>query len=132
MLEAIRKHAYSFGTRALLVLLLLPFALFFGTSTGYFSHVKPVATVNCRKFAFITLPGCQMILGPDVDLAARNLRNTVTNLYGDNAAQVLAGMNLRETAVEQLIDQKLVEDEAHRIGLSIGDAQLEQVIESQT
>ncbi|MGA2409672.1 MAG: peptidylprolyl isomerase [Candidatus Binataceae bacterium] len=132
MLEAIRKHAYSFGTRLLLVLLLLPFALFFGTSAGYFSHVKPVATVNCRKFAFITLPGCQMILGDDVDRASQNIRNTVNNLYGDKAPQVLAQMNLRETAVEQLIDQKLIEDEAHRIGLSIGDGALEEAIESQT
>lgn len=132
MLEAIRKHAYSFGTRALLLLLLLPFALFFGTSTGYFSHVKPVATVNCRRFAFITLPGCQTILADDVDRASRNIRNTVNNLYGDNAPQVLARMNLRETAVEQLIDQKLVENEAHHIGLSIGDAALEQAIESQS
>lgn len=133
MLEGIRKHSYSFGTRLLLVLLVLPFALFFGTSVGsFFTRVKPVATINCREFGVITLPGCQQILSDDVDRTTRNIRNTVNNLYGDNAQQVLARMNLRETAIEQLIDQKLIENEAKRIGLSIGDDALEQTIESQT
>ena len=133
MLEGIRKRSYSFGTRLLLILLVLPFALFFGTSVGsYFARVKPVATINCRHFGVITFPGCQQILGDDVDRAVSNLRNTISNLYGQNAPQVLARMNLRETAVEQLIDQKLVEDEARRIGLAIGDDALEQTIESQT
>ncbi|HEX4209899.1 MAG TPA: peptidylprolyl isomerase [Candidatus Binataceae bacterium] len=133
MLEGIRKHSYSFGTRLLLVLLVLPFALFFGTSVGsFFTRVKPVATINCRQFAGVTWPGCQQILAGDVDHATVNIRNTVNNLYGDKAPQVLARMNVRETAIEQLIDQKLIENEAKRIGLSIGDDALEQTIESQT
>lgn len=133
MLEGIRKHSYSFGTRLLLILLVLPFALFFGTSVGsYFTRVKAVATINCRQFALITLPGCQQILAGDVDHAVVNIRNTVNNLYGDNAQQMLARMNLRGTAVEQLIDQKLIEDEANRIGLSVSDDALEQTIESQS
>jgi peptidyl-prolyl cis-trans isomerase D len=133
MLEGIRKHSYSFGTRLLLILLVLPFALFFGTSVGsYFTRVKAVATINCTRFGLITLPGCQQILADDVDHVSLNIRNTVNNLYGDNAPQMLARMNLRETALEQLIDQKLIENEASLIGLSIGDDALEQTIESQT
>lgn len=132
MFEGIRKRSSTFITRALFIILGLSFALLFGTSVGGFSRVKPVAMINCRQIAIFTLPGCQQILADDVDREANNLRNTVNNVYGDNAPQVLARMNLRETAVEQLIDQKLVEDEAKRIHLSIGDDALEQAIESQS
>ena len=133
MFEGIRKRSSTFLTRALLIVLALTFALVFGTSvSSYFSRVKPVATLNCRQFLGITLPGCQQILADDVDRAVINLRNTVNNVYGDNAPQVLARMNLRETAVEQLIDQKLIEDEAKRLNLSISDDALEHTIESQS
>ncbi|MGH8337084.1 MAG: SurA N-terminal domain-containing protein, partial [Gammaproteobacteria bacterium] len=133
MFEGIRKRSSTFVTRALLVFLILIFAFFFGTSAGgLFNRVKPVATINCRRFGLITLPGCQQILADDVDHAIVNIRNTVNNLYGDNAQQMLARMNLRGTAVEQLINQKLIEKEANRIGLSISDDALEQTIESQS
>ncbi len=131
MFDAIRKHQYTFGTRLLLIFLIGLMTVFFGSLGAYFARVKPVATVDCRSFLFIQLPGCQQILTDDVDREAGNIRNTITNMYGKNAPAVLSSMNLRETAVEQLVQARLINREAHRLGLSISDEELEKTIGKQ-
>jgi peptidyl-prolyl cis-trans isomerase D len=131
MFEAIRKHQYTFATRLLLILLIGLMTIFFGTLSAYFARVKPIATVDCRSILFIQLPGCHQILADDVDREAGNIRNTLTNLYGKNAPAVLQSLNLRETAVEQLVQEQLIEKEAHRLGLTIGDDELEKTIGTQ-
>jgi peptidyl-prolyl cis-trans isomerase D len=132
MFEAIRKHQYTFATRLLLILLIGLMTIFFGTLSAYFARVKPIATVNCRSILFIQLPGCQQILSDDVDRESNNIRNAVTNIYGKAAPQMLQSMNVRETAVEQLVQTRLIENEAKRLGLHIGDDELEKTIELQT
>ena len=131
MFEAIRKHQYTFATRLLLILLIGLMTIFFGSLSAYFAHVKPVATVDCRSILFIQLPGCHEILTDDIDREAGNIRNTLTNIYGKNAPAVMQSMNLRETAVEQLVQQQLIVAEAHRLGFSIGDDELEKTIGTQ-
>jgi len=132
MFEAIRKHQYTFATRLLLILLIGLMTIFFGTLSAYFARVKPIATVNCRSFLFFQLPGCQQILSDDVDREANNIRNAVTNMYSKAAPQMLQTMNVREIAVEQLVQTRLVENEARQLGLQIGDSELEKTIEMQT
>ena len=131
MFEAIRKHQYTLATRVLLVLLIGLMTIFFGTLSAYFARVKPIATVNCHSILFVQLPGCQQILADDIDREADNIRNTVTNVYGKNAPAILQNMNVRETAVEQLVQDRLIQNEARRLGLSIGDDELEQAIGTQ-
>lgn len=131
MLEVFRRHAYSRGTRAVLIFLGVVLALFIG-GTGYLSQSKPVATVNCRTFFHLyTFPGCRQIMPDDVDREAGNIRRAVLNNRGPDAEQLLQGVNLREMAVESLIEQTLIANEAHRLGLSISDNDLAKVIESQ-
>lgn len=132
MFEAIRKHQYTFATRLLLLLLGGLMTIFFGTVGAYLGRVKPVATINCHSLFFIQLPGCQQILADEIDREAGNIRNTVNSMYGKNAAAVLQGMNLRETAVEQLVQTRLIENEAARLGLSISNDALEKSIGTQT
>jgi peptidyl-prolyl cis-trans isomerase D len=120
MLDLMRKHAYSWLTRAVVIALIGVFA-FWGVSTGMFTRIKPVATVNGHQ-----------ILTKEVDQRAQELRRRLEQLYGPEAAAAMARFNVREQALEQLIDQQLVLDEANRLGLKIGDAALEQMIESQT
>ena len=120
MLDLMRKHAYSWMTRAVVIVLIGVFA-FWGVSTGMFTRIKPVATVNGRQ-----------ILTKDVDQQAQQLRRRLEQMYGPEAAAALARYNVREQALEQLIDQQLVLDEANRLGLRISDAALEQMIEAQT
>jgi peptidyl-prolyl cis-trans isomerase D len=120
MLDLMRKHAYSWLTRAVVILLIGVFA-FWGVSTGMFNRIKPVATVNGHQ-----------ILTKDVDQQAQQLRRRLEQIYGPDAAAALARYNVREQALEQLVDQQLVLDEANRLGLRISDAALEQMIEAQT
>lgn len=120
MLDLMRKHAYSWLTRAVVIGLIGIFA-FWGVGTGMFSRIKPVATVNGHQ-----------ILTKDVDQQAQQLRRRLEQIYGADAAAALARYNVREQALEQLVDQQLVLDEANRLGLRISDAALERMIEAQT
>src|SRR5581483_9409929 len=119
MLDLMRKHAYSWTIRAIVIALIAVFA-FWGVGTGFFTRIKPVATVDGHQ-----------ILSKDVEHEAEQIRRRLQQVYGAEAAQVLARFNVRQEALDQLIDQQLVLDEAHRLGLKIGDAQLEQAIASQ-
>jgi peptidyl-prolyl cis-trans isomerase D len=131
MFEAIRKFQYSWTTRILLILLIGLMTVFFGTLSAYFARVKPIATIDCHSILFIQLPGCQQILSDDVDRESNNIRNTVANMYGKDAPAILKNMNVRAAAVERLVQARLVDNEAHRLGLSIGDDELEKTIETQ-
>ena len=131
MFEAIRKHQYSWTTRILLLLLVGMMTIFFGSVGAYLARVKPIATIDCHSFLFLQLPGCQQILSDDIDREANNIRNAITNRYGKDAPAVLNGMNVRASAVERLIMTRLVDNEAQRLGLTIGDDQLEKTIGTQ-
>jgi peptidyl-prolyl cis-trans isomerase D len=120
MLDVMRKHAYSWLTRAVVIGLIAVFA-FWGVGTGLFTRIKPVATVDGHQ-----------ILTKDVDQEAQQLRRRLEQIYGPEAAAAMARYNVREQALEQLIDQQLVLDEANRLGLGISDAALKQMIEAQT
>jgi peptidyl-prolyl cis-trans isomerase D len=120
MLDLMRKHAYSWMTRVVVILLIGVFA-FWGVSTGMFNRLKPVATVNGHQ-----------ILTKDLDQQAQQLRRRLEQIYGAEAAAAMQRFNVREQALEQLIDQQLVLDEANRLGLRISDAALERMIEAQT
>lgn len=132
MLEVFRRHAYSRGTRVVLILLGAVLALFIG-GTSYFAQSKPVATVNCRSILHLyTLPGCRQIMTDDVDREAGNIRRAILNSRGPDAEQILQNVNLRQMAVESLIEQTVISNEAHHLGLEISDDDLVKAIESQT
>src|SRR5437870_3968352 len=83
MLGAFRKHAYSWGTRALLGFMIAVFVIFFGGLGSYFLQVKPVAAVDCYTYLEIfTLPGCRNILPDEIDREAANIRRAVQNSRG--------------------------------------------------
>lgn len=119
MLDLMRKHAYSWTIRAVVIALIGVFA-FWGVGTGLFSRIKPVAIVDGHQ-----------ILSKDIDQQADQIRRRFQQVYGSEAAQVLARFNVRQEALDQLINQQLVLDEAHRLGLGIGNTELEQAIASQ-
>ena len=89
MLDLMRKHAYSWLTRAVVVALIGVFA-FWGVSTGMFTRIKPVATVNGHQ-----------ILTKDVDQQAQQLRRKLEQMYGPAASEALARYNVREQALEE-------------------------------
>jgi peptidyl-prolyl cis-trans isomerase D len=135
MLQVFRRHSYSWGTRVLLLLLGGVFALFFGSwgAASYFTRVRPAAQVGCYTyFHLFTVPGCQTITPDQIDNTTVDLRRQMQNMYGERSPQMLQSINLRQLALEQLIEQTLINREAADMGLHISDDELAHVIGSQT
>jgi peptidyl-prolyl cis-trans isomerase D len=135
MLQIFRRHSYSWGTRVLLLLLGGVFALFFGSwgAASYFTRVRPAAEIGCYTyFHLLTLSGCETITPEQIDSATIDLRREIQNTYGEQSPQMLQSINLRQMALEQLIDQSLINREAGRLGLRISDDELARAIGSQS
>jgi len=118
MLNAFRKHAYSWMVRAILFLIVVVFA-FWGIGTGLFNQVHPLASVDG-----------QTILTDEVDRQADQMRRTLQRMYGANALDALKTMNLRQEALGQVIEDRLLQRESRRIGLDISDTDLQDKIAS--
>ncbi len=118
MLEVMRRYAYSWVTRVGAVVLGL-LLTFWGIGTGLFAQVHPVASVNGQR-----------ILGDQVERGVNQLKQTLQQLYGANAANAMKGMNLRQVALENIIDKQLVEAEARHLGIFISDQALQDKIGS--
>lgn len=114
-----RRHAYSWVTRALLGFITFVF-IFWGLGAGLFSQVHPVATVDGQR-----------ILGEQVSREADRMRQTLQSMYGANASAVLKNMNLRSEALEQIIEKQLIDREAKHVGIEVGNQSLEQKIATQ-
>ncbi|MGO9602438.1 MAG: SurA N-terminal domain-containing protein [Candidatus Binataceae bacterium] len=119
MLEAMRRHAYSWVTRVLLGFIVLVF-MFWGIGSGLFNQVHPIATIDGQR-----------ILADQVDTEARQLRDTIQSMYGQNAPAVLKSMNLREEALDRIIENHLIAQEARRLGIQVSTQALEQKIAAQ-
>ncbi|MGH7906254.1 MAG: SurA N-terminal domain-containing protein [Candidatus Binataceae bacterium] len=119
MLGLMRKYAYSWTLRILLIVISGVF-VFWGVGTGFFSQVHPVATVNHQR-----------ILADQLDQETTRLRARLQQMYGSNAPAVLKGINLREEALEIIIQRMLINSEARRLGLQVSKTALEQSIASQ-
>jgi peptidyl-prolyl cis-trans isomerase D len=84
---------------------------------GLFGTVHPIATVDGRQ-----------ILGDQVDREATQIRAAVQQMYGTAAPMMLKTINVRQEAVERLIENQLVEQEARHLGVSISDQALQDKI----
>ncbi len=119
MLDLMRRYAYSWTTRIILGLITVVF-IFWGVGAGFFSTVHPIATVDGDR-----------ILADQVDREAERIKQTLENIYGANAAHLLKTINLREEALERIVENRLINEEAQRIGLRISKAELQEKIASQ-
>jgi peptidyl-prolyl cis-trans isomerase D len=118
MLDRFRGHQNSWATWVVGGILAF-FMTFFGLSTGFFGRIHPIATVNGKQ-----------ILADQVDKQATQLRNLYQQMYGGHAAEALKGMNIREQALDMLIERQLVQEEANRLGIRISTTALQQKIAS--
>ena len=119
MLGGLRKYGQTWVTRILLggIAFLLTF---WGIGTGYFSQVRPVASVNGVR-----------ILPNQIETEAETIRRNIQSIYGANAPAVLKTENPRAMALDRIIENELVGEEARRLGIEISDAALEHRIETE-
>jgi len=119
MLDLMRRHAYSWGTRVLLAFITLVF-VFWGLGSGLFKQAHPLATVDGQR-----------VLPEQVESEANRLRQTIQNMYGANAPAVLKSVNLREEALDQIIEGQLIARQAQHLGLEVSNQSLELKIASE-
>jgi peptidyl-prolyl cis-trans isomerase D len=117
MLEGIRRYQYSWQVQVPFAILAIIMAFWGFGGGGLFGSIHPIATVNGQK-----------ILGDQVDREANQLRAAVQQIYGANAQAVLKNINIRQEAVERLIEEQLIGDEARHLGISISDVALQDKI----
>ena len=117
MLEGIRRYQYSWQVQVTFAFLALIMAFWGFGGGGLFNTVHPIATVNGRQ-----------ILGDQVDREATQIRQAVQQMYGANAQAVLKSINVRQEAVDRLIEQQLIGEEARHLGISISDEALQDKI----
>jgi peptidyl-prolyl cis-trans isomerase D len=114
MLEGIRRYQYSWQVQVTFAFLAITMAFWGFGGGGLFGTVHPIATVNGRQ-----------ILGDQVDREATQIRQALQQMYGANAQTVLKSINIRQEAVERLIEEQLIGEEARHLGLSISDEALQ-------
>ena len=112
MLDRMRNWGRSTGVKVLFGLLIVVFA-FWGVGAGLAARVKPVATVNGKR-----------IFANDIDQEAERLRRSLNQIYGQNAEAVLRNVNLRQEALNQIVEQRLIADEARHVGVRVSDETL--------
>lgn len=112
MLDRMRNWGRSTAIKVLFGFLILAFA-FWGVGAGLAGRVKPIATVNGKR-----------IYATELDRESERLKRTLTQVYGANADSVLRGVNLRQEALNQIIEQRLISDEARHVGIRISDDSL--------
>lgn len=117
MLEGIRRYQYSWQVQITFAFLALIMAFWGFGGGGLFNTVHPVATVNGRQ-----------ILGDQVDREATQLRQAVQQMYGAAAPTMLKTINIRQEAVDRLIEQQLIGEEARHLGITISDEALQDKI----
>ena len=90
---------------------------FWGFGAGMFNRIHPIATINGNQ-----------ILSDQVNREATQLRQVLQQMYGANASSVMKNINIRQEALDRLIEGQLISDEARHLGISISDEALQQKI----
>ena len=103
-----RKHAQSWMIKFLIFMIALVFIFYFGYSFNSEEGVK-VAEVNGESISKLEYEKTYQDM-------LTNLRNEYKSVWNDNLIKVL---DLKNRALEELIEQKLITQEAGRIGLSV-------------
>jgi peptidyl-prolyl cis-trans isomerase D len=112
MLDRMRNWGRSTAVKVLFGFLMIAFA-FWGVGAGLAMRVHPVASVNGSR-----------ILANEIDTESEQIKRTLTQIYGANAQQLLHNINLRQEALNQLIEQRLIADEARHLGIRVSDETL--------
>ncbi|MGH7813616.1 MAG: SurA N-terminal domain-containing protein [Candidatus Binataceae bacterium] len=116
MLDKMRGQSRSWVTWILVGLPTVGLA-FWGFGMGAFNEVKPIANVDGTR-----------ILSDQVDQAANQLRSRYQQEFGAGASAMLKHVNVRQEALEGIIEQQLIAQEVRRLGIEVTDAALQQRI----
>jgi len=120
MLKFMRKNAQAPWVRITFLAIVIVF-IFWGVGmVGRGSKLDVVARINSQE-----------IEPPEFQRAYSNLERMYRQIYKDNMPPgLLDSLDLRSRAMDQIVRATLLTQEAHRIGLQVGDAELADSIRS--
>ena len=121
MLERIREGSQGPWAMAIIALIVLSF-VFAGVGSYLTSPgTSAVATVNGEE-----------ISAQELDRAYQNQRAQMESQFGESVAQLFSSeeylANFRRSALDRLISEKLIQQQASEIGLRVSDEQIRETI----
>ena len=117
LLSLMRKHAKSWLIKFMIGIIAIVFIFYFGYSFTSNEGVK-VAEVNGEIISGVEYKETYRDL-------LTNLQTEYQNVWNDNLIQVF---DLKNRALEGLINQKIISQEAKRIGLDVTDKEIQEQI----
>lgn len=115
MLDFMRKRARSPRIKVVFIIIVLVFIFWgFGNPMGDNAPVDGIATV-----------GNESISQREFQRAYENMKSMYRDAYKDRfTPDLIQALNLKQQTLDQLINSKLVQQEARRIGFTVDDAEL--------
>jgi peptidyl-prolyl cis-trans isomerase D len=121
LLSLMRKHAKSWIIKVLIAMIIMVFIFFFGYS--YISNEgEKVAEVNGEAISYVEYQNAYREL-------LKNLQEQYKNMWSDNLIETF---DLKNRALESLIENKIIAREAENIGLDITDKEIREKIMAYT
>jgi len=118
MLNYLRRHAGSWMIKALLVGIALSFVIGFG--------ILPALRNKGGEDLVVAKIGRRVISRGEWDLAYENLRRFYQEIYKDRfSEEMVKQLQLRETALDKLINQALQLEEAKRLHIQASDTEVQ-------
>lgn len=119
LLSLMRKHAKSWLIKLLIAIIAVVFVFYFGYSFNSDKNLK-VAYVNG-----------ELISEPEYQKAYQDMLEAVRNRYKDMWDEnLIKSLNLRDRALENLINQRLMTQAARRLGLDVTESEIQKAIMS--
>lgn len=114
MLDVMRKHAQSWVIKGLFIIIIIVFILLYTAPGDKGTGLQVVATVEGSD---ITLSEYQR--------SYDNLMNVYRNIFKEGISEdMLKMLKLKEKALDNIIESRLILKEADRLGLKVSDAEL--------
>jgi peptidyl-prolyl cis-trans isomerase D len=117
LLSLMRKHAKSWLIKFLIAIIAVVFIFYFGYSFTSDEGVK-VAEVNGEVISYFEYQNAYIEL-------LKNLQEQYQNMWSDNLIEIF---DLKNRALEGLIENKIIAKEAEKIGLDITDKEIREKI----
>jgi len=117
MLKFMRTHATSWFIKILLTLIIVVFVLW------------GMGSIKSKKETIVATVGGDYITRVEFDRAHHNVEENYKQMFGGQLSpDFLKGLNIKQQVLDQLIDARVKQQEAHNIGLGMGDEELRDII----
>lgn len=114
MLDAMRKNAQSWVIKGIFVIIIIVFILFYSGGMDRGTALQTVATVNGSKITMI-----------EYRKSYENMLNLYRNIFKEGLSEdTLKVLNLKDKAINGIIDSRLLFAEAEKLGFRVSDSEL--------